>query len=201
MARRTADDVGSANSAMSARLLAAAKECFDHYGIEKTAMEDIARKAGVSRGTVYRYLGDRSGLITTVVMERAVGAFALARAVIAQQETFADQVVEGVLTLVEVARQDKYLRYLITPQTSYLAVSEKTVELNQELWIPVLENARTEGLLRDDLDPVDACIWFSQVQFMMVVRAEQLPAEPDELRRLLRIFLVPTLIPDSHFRP
>jgi AcrR family transcriptional regulator len=179
------------------RLFAAAKECFDQYGIEKTAMEDIAKVAGVSRGTVYRYLGDRSDLITAVVMERARVVFDQAHGIIDGQSAFADKVVEGVLYLVEQAREDKYLRFLVSSENSYLAVSTKTLDLNKEMWIPVLEEAREEGILRPDLEFIDACVWFSQVQFIMLVRADKLPNDKDELRRLLNLFLLPTLVPDE----
>ena len=37
------------------RLIDAAESCFDHYGVAKTSVEDIADEAKVSRATVYRY--------------------------------------------------------------------------------------------------------------------------------------------------
>ena len=45
-------------SAAEARelLLDATERCFERYGIAKTTIDDIADEAGVSRGTVYRYV-------------------------------------------------------------------------------------------------------------------------------------------------
>jgi len=37
----------------------AAEACFDKYGIAKTTMDDIAKEAGVSRPTLYRWFPTR----------------------------------------------------------------------------------------------------------------------------------------------
>ena len=50
----------------------AAAECFAALGIAATTVEDIARGAGVSRATVYRYVGGKQKLIGEVVMREAV---------------------------------------------------------------------------------------------------------------------------------
>jgi len=53
------------------RVLAAADECFQRYGIAKTTMEDVARAANISRATLYRYFSDRESLLTESVRRRA----------------------------------------------------------------------------------------------------------------------------------
>jgi AcrR family transcriptional regulator len=197
MARRPAAETALDGIAMLDRLFAAAIECFDRYGIDKTSMEDIAKVAGVSRGTVYRYLGDRRDLITAVVVQRAGVAFEAAREVISEQSTFEDKIVEGTLALVQRGREDEYLRYLLSPENAYLAMAEQSVALNKQTWLPVLEEARQAGVLRADLDVDDIMVWLSEVHFMLAARAEQLPSRTEELRRFLGLFLLPTLIPDG----
>ena len=58
MARRSGTLPSDAQAA-KARLMDAAEECFDRYGVVKTTMDDIAKTAGVSRPTVYRHFDDR----------------------------------------------------------------------------------------------------------------------------------------------
>ncbi len=50
------------------RLLQAGYQCAARWGLAKTTVEDVAREAGVSRATVYRYFpGGRDELISAVV--------------------------------------------------------------------------------------------------------------------------------------
>ncbi|MGI8793766.1 MAG: TetR/AcrR family transcriptional regulator, partial [Acidimicrobiales bacterium] len=50
------------------RLLEAAYACVGRYGLGKTTMDDVAREAGMSRATVYRYFpGGRDEVINDVV--------------------------------------------------------------------------------------------------------------------------------------
>ena len=48
------------------QIVKAARACFLRFGTEKTSMSDVAREAGLSRGTVYRYFDDRADLIEGV---------------------------------------------------------------------------------------------------------------------------------------
>lgn len=50
------------------RLIDAVECCFDRSGIERTSMSDVAKQAGVSRQTVYRYFNGRSSLLRAVVL-------------------------------------------------------------------------------------------------------------------------------------
>ncbi|WP_156746536.1 TetR/AcrR family transcriptional regulator, partial [Mycobacterium sp. E1715] len=49
------------------QILDAANECFAQLGIQRTSVQDVARMAKVSRGTVYRYFEDRNVLIHAAI--------------------------------------------------------------------------------------------------------------------------------------
>jgi AcrR family transcriptional regulator len=51
------------------RLLQAARELFDERGVERVTMEDVARRAGVAKGTVFHRFGDRTGLALALLDE------------------------------------------------------------------------------------------------------------------------------------
>jgi len=55
---------------MASGMLLAAEEVFAESGLAKAHVEDIARRAGVSVGTLYNYYKDRDGLLAAVVSER-----------------------------------------------------------------------------------------------------------------------------------
>jgi AcrR family transcriptional regulator len=51
------------------RVLRAARELFDERGVDRVTMEDVARRAGVAKGTVFHRFGDRSGLALALLDE------------------------------------------------------------------------------------------------------------------------------------
>jgi AcrR family transcriptional regulator len=56
------------------RVLEAARELFAERGVENVTMEEVARHAGVAKGTVFHRFGDRSGLALALLdeQERAI---------------------------------------------------------------------------------------------------------------------------------
>lgn len=52
---------------MQRRILDAAYELFVTFGLRRTTIEDIARKAGVGRPTVYRRFGDKETIVNAVL--------------------------------------------------------------------------------------------------------------------------------------
>ena len=51
-------------------LLDAAEACFESSGIGGTTMDDIAKRARVSRATVYRYFAGRDAVVSGVILRR-----------------------------------------------------------------------------------------------------------------------------------
>ena len=68
----------------AARILDGALVCWERFGVAKTTADDIAREAGCSRATLYRYLGNRDALAAALVereVERLVAVVSRAGAV------------------------------------------------------------------------------------------------------------------------
>lgn len=53
-----------------ARVLAAAERLFAARGVDAVSMDDVARAAGVGKGTLYRRFKDKSGLAAALLNER-----------------------------------------------------------------------------------------------------------------------------------
>lgn len=56
------------SSPMRDQILDAAEFCFEHFGIQKTTLIDVAKKAGVSRVSVYRQFAGRDELFLAAGM-------------------------------------------------------------------------------------------------------------------------------------
>lgn len=59
----------SAASAAADPLLDAAREVFEQYGVRRANIDDIARRSGVSRSTLYRRYATKQALLEAVLME------------------------------------------------------------------------------------------------------------------------------------
>jgi AcrR family transcriptional regulator len=51
-------------------ILAAAESLFNEYGYHPVSLELIAENAGVSKRTLYKYFGDKNGLVSKVLLRR-----------------------------------------------------------------------------------------------------------------------------------
>src|SRR6185295_12280641 len=52
---------------LGARILDATMTCLSRFGVAKTTIDDVAREAGCSRATVYRYFTNRNALVASAV--------------------------------------------------------------------------------------------------------------------------------------
>lgn len=58
----------SENVAREQRILDAAADLFVHYGYDKTTVSDIARRAGVSKGTIYLHFDSKDELLEGLIV-------------------------------------------------------------------------------------------------------------------------------------
>lgn len=65
----------TSSESSTGRILDAARDLFEDVGIRRTTLEDIARRAGVDRVTVYRRLGSKSDVVVAVSNREARRAF------------------------------------------------------------------------------------------------------------------------------
>lgn len=79
-------------------ILAAALAEFDVNGFAKTRLEDVARRAGIAKGTLYLYFADKTALFEGLVQEMLTSVLADADALV---PTFAGDTRELVDTLLE----------------------------------------------------------------------------------------------------
>ncbi len=84
----------------SAALLDAARACILDVGLRRTTLADVARRAGVSRMTVYRQYDDLSTLVSALLTRELTDVLASVEAEVRHLPTARERLVEAALRVV-----------------------------------------------------------------------------------------------------
>ncbi|GAB1511435.1 TetR/AcrR family transcriptional regulator [Actinophytocola sp. KF-1] len=106
-----------------ARILDAAYDQFCRTGIQRSTMEDVARRAGVSRITVYRRFATKDALVEHVVRREFRRYFDQFLVEIEQAGTAADRVVLGFVSSLRAIRRNPLIGGLLDVEPDLLVPS------------------------------------------------------------------------------
>jgi len=109
-----------ADDETSTKILDAAAEMFRHIGIQRTTMDDVARRSGVSRITVYRRFATKSALVDHVVRRDIRCYFDRFLVDIEGAKTVADRVVVGFVSSLRAIRHNPLIRGLMAADPNAL---------------------------------------------------------------------------------
>ncbi|CNG21150.1 TetR family transcriptional regulator [Mycobacterium tuberculosis] len=184
------------------RVLDAAYEQFSRMGVQRSTMEDVARRAGVSRITVYRRFATKDALVEHVVRREFRRYFDRFLLDIGQAETAADRVVLGFVSSLRAIRRNPLIGGLIATEPdlvvpSMISDGGRTLATVREFVAGQLRHEQRAGTVSADLD-------IDHVAELMVRISASFLAIPsllidldddDQLAALARRFLVPMLEP------
>lgn len=179
-------------------VLAAAKECVLDVGLRRTTLADVARRAGVSRMTVYRRYGDLGALVSELLTAELLGLVESARADVEHLPTARERLVEaGVLTVDRLAGHPLWRRVLELDPELLLPLVVDRFGSSQRAVIDAVaaqvEEGRRDGSVRE-VDPrlAATCLLLTAQSFVFSARVvAQLEGTSGELRRLLDGYLRP----------
>lgn len=144
------------------QILVAAREIFAERGAD-VPMEEIARRASVGVGTLYRRFEDRDTLIRAVFLDIFQGVADETRAALAQERTAWD-------ALTRIMRQSAWLHMSVQARsprvTAVVRADEETSRVRYELLDmldEVVHRAQDEGSLRRDVGVGDLAMLFVSV--------------------------------------
>jgi AcrR family transcriptional regulator len=97
----------------SARILDAAFERITVLGLARTTVEDVAKAAGLTRQTIYRYFSSKEGLIMALVLREEERFLDGVRAAFEATDSLEDALYEGTLFCLRWARDHPLLDRLL----------------------------------------------------------------------------------------
>ncbi len=135
------------------RILEAARDAFAEQGLSVT-LDEIARRAGVGVGTVYRRFPDKELLIEALFEDQMTAFAALAEECLGADDAWA-----GLLTFLERASEkqacDRGFKEVALSGVHGLDRCDRARQMMLPLVVALVERARADGSLRADLEPTD----------------------------------------------
>jgi AcrR family transcriptional regulator len=182
---------------LTARILDAALEEFGSYGLRRTNVDNVARRAGLARATVYRRFGSKKDLMQAVALREARRAMVVMVRAAESRPTIEDRLVEGFVTGIGLARGNPLLARLISSEPElilpYLTTDSRFV-------LAFARDFLAEQFRRSPGPPAvaspDAAAEIMVRLAMSVFLAPEscIPLESeDDLRAFARAYLVPLL--------
>jgi AcrR family transcriptional regulator len=179
------------------RVLDATLACIARVGVTKTTLDDVAREAGCSRATLYRYFPGKQQLLNAVIGREAARLGDALAAATAPCESVEDAVVAAVVTAVDALERHAALQCVVL--------------VEQHLLLPHLTLHRAEHFLADATalvapalgafvdDPERLAEWL--VRIVLSYACSPDPDldlhDPATVRTLVTQFVLPGLVPTT----
>jgi AcrR family transcriptional regulator len=177
-----------------ARAIAATLTCIARHGLGKTTIDDVAREAGCSRASLYRYFGGRAEIVAAAVDFEAARIAEHVRAAADDADTLEDAVVAIVHTAGTELGEHPALRFvadfepeLLLPHLTFgggdrfLARAGAAIAPSLERFAPDHAERAAEWVAR-----VSLTLWLCPSGPVSL-------ADPVRLRAYLRAFVVPAI--------
>jgi TetR/AcrR family transcriptional regulator, repressor for uid operon len=184
----------------SSRILDAAFELFCRIGIQRSTMEDVARRSGVSRITVYRRFATKSALVDQLIRREIQRYFDQFRRDIEQAETVADRVVLGFVSSLRAFRRNPLIGGLMAADPNALVPSTigdggRTLAGVRDFVAGQLRREQDAGNVADDVNvDIVAELMVRVCSSFLVIPSHIIDLDDDEqLADVARQFLVPML--------
>ena len=184
----------SSRSSLEWQILDAARRCLIQYSSTKASINDVARVAGVSRGSVYNYFPDRQALFTAV-SELAVEMFAqqIERAM-GPHDSFEEQISAAAVVVLQWADAER-TSGLYSVEEEAIGLTVGSAPLMRAL-MDVTKRSALEAQgreeLRTDLDLDQAAEWVARILLSLLAVPSHTfdVSRPSEVKAFIRAHLV-----------
>jgi AcrR family transcriptional regulator len=175
------------------RIIAAAADLFVATGFRKVSVKDIAKAAGVSQVTVFKYFSSKTGLVEAVMMSFIEKRMAECKRVIKSDEPFLERFT-GLMTLLTQNAgmfHGEYIAALMRDHPRLLEhIMEERRRLFNELTIPFLNEGRLSGTIDPDIADEMFLIYSEVVVAGIAARIDLLEdvlADREKLAQLMKL--------------
>ncbi|OBH82538.1 TetR family transcriptional regulator [Mycobacterium scrofulaceum] len=179
------------------QILEAANECFTQLGIQRTSVQDVARKASVSRGTVYRYFEDRNVLIDAAIEFGAQRFYREVASAMAKKNTLAEQVGAMAETHAKILLDHRTRNRLMADDAELMrhmvADGDAAVRRTTKFLEPYVRDAQKRGEVGTGVDVTAGSEWLARIIYSFSTVNQGLTfdmTKPATVRRYVEKFAI-----------
>lgn len=143
--------------------------CFGKQGLQKATIVDIAKRAGVSRSTIYEYFSDKAAIVEACAEHASQRFYREMSKAMDRGGTLEDKLCSAAVFVTQARRVIASEKYFDEDAISLLLTKDAAVLLREcvEFFAPYLSAARLTGEVRKDLDVEAAGEWFARILFSL----------------------------------
>jgi AcrR family transcriptional regulator len=185
------------------RVAAAALDEFAEHGIRRTSMEDVARRAGVSRMTIFRRFTSKQGLVQVVIAREVRRGMEELDLMWESAETLEDRLVAGFEFAGRYVRGHPLFDLLLRSEPEVLLPpltldGGPVLKLYRSLIAQRLQAEANAGRAAStDIDDVAEVIARLAISLLLTRDGTITPDDPHSIVRLVKLTLLPMLQPHS----
>ena len=181
--------------AIRTQIVQAAQRLLIAEARQRLHMGEVAAVSGLSRATIYRYFGNKEELVAAVYVTSVEALAEELRREIRRFDDPAEQLVEGLLTMVAYVRGHSKIRSEFVPGAHDERMRDMSLrsrgEMARALVKPILDVLPLA--FEDDDHERRVALWLRAILLSLVGGALSEIDSEDETRGLLRQFVVPSL--------
>ena len=183
-------------------ILDAALLCYQEHGVSGTAMEDVARQAGVGRATLYRHFSNQEALLTEVMTRNIDQLHQLMASSLKGWTQPEEYFVEAALVIIRECHERSLTAFLIgddaaIPAVSRITFSPAMVAVGNKLIDPFYQRAKAEGILRPWVTKALLQEWTSRLLLSFLTNPSPHLNTENKMRRFFYDAVMPSIIDRS----
>jgi AcrR family transcriptional regulator len=143
--------------------------CFGRQGLHKATIVDIAKRAGVSRSTIYEYFSDKGAIVEACAEHASQRFYREMTKAMDRGSTLEDKLCSAAVFVTQARRVISSEKYFDEDTISLLLTKDAAVLLREcvDFLAPYLSAAKLTGEVRKDLDIEAAGEWFARIMFSL----------------------------------
>ena len=183
-------------------ILDAALLCYQEHGVSGTAMEDVARQAGVGRATLYRHFSNQDALLTEVMTRNITQLQQLMASSLKGCTRPEEYFVEAALVIIRKCHERSLSAFLLgddaaIPAVGRITFSPAMVAVGNKLIDPFYQWAKVEGILRPWVTKALLQEWTSRLLLSFLTNPSPHLNTENKMRRFFYDAVMPSIIDRS----